>query len=138
MEYPTQMEHGAGEQPAAAHPDSQILTQIESIGLNMKGWLKFLGILNIVMGAFQALSIVGIIIAWVPIWMGVLLLQAGNKASQAKMLNNRRQLILMMDKLRLYFIIQGVIFLVMIVFAVVGIFMFGTFLEGVLENLPQY
>ena len=34
---------------------------------SMKGWLKFLGILTIIAGALQVLTIVGIVFAWLPI-----------------------------------------------------------------------
>jgi hypothetical protein len=48
-----------------------------------RGWLKFLGVLSIIGGIVQALSIVGIIIAWLPIWMGVLMFQAGSSIDAA-------------------------------------------------------
>ena len=40
------------------------------------GWIKFLGIAAIVYGVILILSIFGIILAWLPLWMGVLLFQA--------------------------------------------------------------
>lgn len=47
-----------------------------------KGWLKFLGILSIIGGALYALTIVGIIFAWMPIWLGVLMVKAGGRAGE--------------------------------------------------------
>ena len=38
-----------------------------------RGWMKFLGIVMVIAGIFTAITIVGIIIAWLPIWLGVLL-----------------------------------------------------------------
>jgi hypothetical protein len=111
-----------------AQPEShevQILNQIQQVSNNMTGWLKFLGIMNIISGALTALSLWGIIIAWLPIWLGILLLQAGNKISTARFGNNKRELVQMMDKLRLYFIIQGVLIIVSIALAIVGIVVFG-------------
>jgi len=35
---------------------------------DMNGWIKFLGIAAIILGGLYALTIVGIIIAWMPIW----------------------------------------------------------------------
>jgi len=45
-----------------------------------RGWLKFIGLLSLIYGIITALTIVGILIAWLPIWMGVLLFQAGSRA----------------------------------------------------------
>ncbi len=110
-------------QPATQ--EAQILNQIQQVSNNMTGWLKFLGIMNIISGALTALSLWGIIIAWLPIWLGILLLQAGNKISSAQFSNNRGELVQMMDKLRLYFIIQGVLIIVSIVLVIVGVAVFG-------------
>ena len=41
-------------------------------------WVKIVGFYLIVNGAATALSIVGLVIAWLPIWLGVLLLQFAN------------------------------------------------------------
>jgi hypothetical protein len=43
------------------------------------GWLKFLGILNIIAGVLYCLTIIGLIIGWLPIWIGISL----NKASDS-------------------------------------------------------
>ena len=48
-----------------------------------RGWMKLLGILNIIGGILIAITLVGIIIAWLPIWMGVILYQAGSASEQA-------------------------------------------------------
>lgn len=114
-----------------------ILNQLLHIGGNMTGWLKFLGIILIIMGAFVALSLVGIIIAWLPIWLGVLLLQAGNKGNTANMTQNPAELIPMMDKLRLFFVIYGILTIVYIAFAILGIIFFGTFFSTFMENIPE-
>jgi hypothetical protein len=114
-----------------------ILNQLVHIGGNMTGWLKFLGIILIIMGAFVALSLVGIIIAWLPIWLGVLLLQAGNRGSTANMTKNPAELIPMMDKLRLFFIIYGVLTIVYIALVILGIIFFGTFFSTFMESIPD-
>ncbi|HFE63880.1 MAG TPA: hypothetical protein ENK14_05620 [Caldithrix sp.] len=129
------MEQVAAQQQS---PESAILQQIEGISQNMNGWLKFLGIMNIIYGALSAISIIGILIAWLPIWLGVLLLQAGGKATNARLTNNPRELVAMMDKLRLYFVIQGILIIVMIAVALIGVFMFGSILTGLMHNLPEY
>ncbi len=123
----------------AATQDSQILERIEVISGNMNGWLKFLGIINIISGALTALSVVGIVIAWLPIWLGVLLLQAGTRITNAKLTNNRHELVTMMDKLRLYFVIQGILFIVFIAITIISFILFGSFLSQIMNTgFPQY
>jgi hypothetical protein len=57
--------------PSIAAPPDNCLIQVLSMPIyQARGWLKFLGVLSFIGGIFQALSIVGIVIAWLPIWMG--------------------------------------------------------------------
>ncbi len=76
------------------------------------GWMKFLGILSIISGALTALSLVGIIVAWLPIWLGVLLYQAGNLANSAFFLKDEAKFLQSISKIRLIFMIQGIIAIV--------------------------
>ena len=83
-----------------------------------RGWLKFLGVLSIIAGVGQALSIVGILIAWLPIWMGVLMFQAGSSIESAGQFGDRFAFLRSMSSLKTYFVLQGVLTLVGIVIAV--------------------
>ncbi len=124
--------------PGETTQEVEVLQRIQSVSMNMTGWLKFLGIINIISGALSALSIVGIVVAWLPIWLGVLLLQAGNRASNAAYSKDPRELVAMLDKLRLYFVIQGILFIIMIAFVVISIFAFGSFFSGVMSQFEQF
>jgi len=86
-----------------------------------KGWLLFLGILSIVQGAIAALTIIGIIIAWLPIWMGVILCQASSLINEAYTRDDPTALTNALSKIKLYFIIMGVMTLIGIAFAVIYI-----------------
>ena len=103
----------------AAAVERSVIEQMSVVAGQSKGWLKFLGVLSIVGGVISALTIVGILVAWLPIWMGVLLLQAGGQADSLLMTKDAGRLVTMMDKLRIYFVIQGVLAIVGI--AVVGL-----------------
>lgn len=46
--------------------------------LDVAGWSRFLGITLIVIGAFYCLTIIGAIVGWVPIWLGILMLKSGD------------------------------------------------------------
>ena len=114
------------------------LTQLKVSARSMAGWLKFLGIVNIISGAFTALSLVGIIIAWLPIWLGVVLIQAASKATNANMSDDPKELVEMMDKLRLYFIIQGVLIIVGIGTVIIGAIMFGAMFPMIMDSVDSY
>jgi hypothetical protein len=102
-----------------------ILRQILQTSSSMTGWLKFLGIINIISGALTALSLWGIIIAWLPIWLGILLLQASQRITNARFANSEGELVGMMEKLRLYFIIQGVLIIVSFAVGIIALVVFG-------------
>ena len=63
--------------PGAANP----LDIVEPL-YRAKVWLRILGIANIVIGAIYALTIIGIIVAWLPIWLGILATGAAAKIDQ--------------------------------------------------------
>ena len=131
------------EQTAAQEPSREIkiLQEILSVTGRMTGWLKFIGIVLIVYGAIYAITIVGIIFAWLPVWLGVILLQAASKADSAKVNRNAAELPLIMDKIRLFFVITGVVSIISIAMAImmlIAIFSFGSFLGPMLENMSQY
>lgn len=110
---------------------SRHLNEMAAVGENMVGWLKFLGVVNIIMGVFVALSIVGIIIAWLPIWLGVLLFQAGNQITEARISRNHYHLVTMMQKFKMYFMIQGILLLISLILGVIGFLSFGAALFGI-------
>ncbi len=114
--------------------ETMILEQIQRVSEGMTGWLKFLGIINIISGAFTALSIWGIVIAWLPIWLGILLLQASGRISTSRFSQNRADLVTMMDKLRLYFVIQGILIIVTIAMVIIAIVVFGSLIMKYLSG----
>lgn len=92
----------------------------------VKGWLKFIGIFSIVTGALCCISIVGIIIAWLYIWIGSLLVQSANRLNEG-FLNQQPWLMHEgLEKLKSVITIVGILmlisaalFAVMIVFYIV-------------------
>lgn len=84
------------------------------------GWLNFLGWFNIVVGILYALSIVFIIIAWLPIWIGICLKNAG-EALKAGYPNDSGQLYRASSNLATAIRIVGVLCIINIVFAVLNL-----------------
>ena len=91
-------------------------------------WLKFLGVMNIIQGIIAAMTIIGIIFAWLPIWMGVLLFRAGSSIESARMNGDKTLFILSQENLKTYFIINGVMTLMIVGFLLLLV-MGGTFLS---------
>ncbi len=90
----------------------KIVTQLSAPLYSAKGWMKFIGILLIVMGVMYALSIVGIIFAWIPIWLGILVTGAANKMDMAYRTGDKYSFIEAQKKVGLYFTIYGVLILI--------------------------
>ena len=101
-----------------------------------RGWLKFLGILSIIQGVLAALSIVGIILCWLPIWLGMLLLGSANRLEQAAQSGQVVVFVEAQRKLKTYFIINGVMTLVgLAAAAVILALAFAGIIGGGLEEM---
>jgi len=90
----------------------KIVQQVSAPLYSAKGWMKLIGILLIVVGVVYALSIVGIIFAWIPIWLGILVTGAANKIDLAHKSGDKYSFIEAQKKIGLYFTIYGVITLI--------------------------
>ncbi len=86
-----------------------------------RGWLKLIGILSIIGGVAQALTIVGILFAWLPIWMGVLLMQAASGAQNAQLTGQKYELIRSLGSLKTFFVLNGVLILLGIIFSLLAV-----------------
>jgi len=115
-----------------------VLVKLALSAKNMSVWAKFIGIVNIIAGALTAISIVGIIIAWLPIWMGVILFQAGSRADEAHASKRYDQLIPMMDKLRIYFLVQGILVIVGIAVMILSFIIFGASMFALFDQMNSY
>ena len=98
--------------PVTAQEDSRLIQELSAPIYQTRGWLKFLGVLSIIAGVGQALSIVGIIFAWLPIWMGVLMFQAGSSIDSAGQFGDKFAFLRSMGNLKTYFVLQGVLTLI--------------------------
>lgn len=94
---------------------------------NAKFWMKLMGVVMIVYGVLVVIFTfgIGLIIAWLPIWIGVLLFQSANAIDAAYNQGDQDAAIRAMDKLKLYFIINGVLLLIGIILGVIAFMMGG-------------
>ena len=98
------------------------------------GWMKFIGIMFIIQGAITALTIVGILIAWLPIWIGVLLLQSAGAAQRSQMQDDANALIEALSRLKTYFVIQGVLYLVGLALMIIYFVFFGAMVAAAIHG----
>jgi len=103
--------------PMPAPQDNPMVRELSNPIYQARGWLKFLGVISIIGGIVQALSIVGIIIAWLPIWMGVLMFQAGSSIDTAGQAGDKFAFLNSLGSLKTYFVLQGVLSLIGIIIA---------------------
>lgn len=82
-----------------------------------KGWIQLVGIVCILHGVFMALSLVGIILCWLPIWLGLTLMSAAKNIRVAAELDNQEYMYLALDKIGLYFKIMGILIVIGLVIA---------------------
>ncbi|MCS7009795.1 MAG: DUF5362 domain-containing protein [Anaerolineales bacterium] len=101
--------------PSSSPEESQLVRELSQPIYQAKGWLKFLGILSIIGGITQALTIVGILIAWLPIWLGVLMYQAGSNIESAAQAGDKFSFLRSLGNLKTYFVLQGVLILISII-----------------------
>lgn len=101
-----------------APQDTRMVQELSVPIYQARGWLKFLGVLSIIGGVGQALTIVGILVAWLPIWMGVLMFQAGSSIDSASQFGDKFAFLRSLGSLKTYFVLQGVLTLIGIILAV--------------------
>jgi len=104
-----------------------------------RNWLKLIGIILIVYGGLVAISLIGLIVAWLPIWIGIICFQAGRKIEIAYMVRDKISLINAQKKLANFFTIYGILILIglaMGLLFMVLLFSFG--FPGNFEELNDY
>lgn len=102
-------------------PENQVIRAVSSPLAEAAGWMKFLGILSIIGGASQMLSLVGILWGWLPLWMGILLFQSASSVESARLTGDYHALASAMSNLKTYFLINGVLTLLAILFSILTI-----------------
>ncbi len=112
-------------QPApAATPSEQLVKQLCNNVAKSATWMKLLGVLNIINGVFLAVSIFGILICWLPIWVGVILFKAAGNAEAASS-GEPGRLLEYVQKMNRFFLISGIVALFWLIIALIFFFVFG-------------
>ena len=80
--------------------------------IEVTAWMKFVGVVNIVIGAISVLTVIGILWGWAPIWLGYLLFSAASRIRAYDELDSDADLELAFDKLGLLFKLYGIFTLI--------------------------
>ncbi len=110
---------------------------VQSISLPLyesKGWIKFLGVIFIIYGIISILTIVGALIGWLPLWIGIVLNKAAKAADSAHVTGSADTLREALLKLKTFFTIYGVLVLIGLILIVIWGFVMlatgGALLQG--------
>jgi len=85
-----------------------------------KFWMQLVGVMMIIYGVALVITLIGILIAWLPIWMGVMLFQSAGQIEKAHMSNDEQAMLTSLAKLKTYFTITGVLTLIGLIVGLVG------------------
>ena len=110
-------------QPASGAAE-QLLGQLRGSVASSATWMKLLGVLMIIDGIFMIVTIIGILVCWLPIWLGVILFKAAGDAEAAQR-GASQMLVGYVQKMNRFFLISGILALIWLVFFLIIIFMVG-------------
>ena len=105
--------------------EKALIQEISFPTYQAKGWMKLIGVMSIIYGALMILSLWGILVCWLPIWMGVLLIQASNLINNARVTGDKIRLMESLSKIKTYFIVTGVLVLIGLIVLGIILFIFG-------------
>ncbi|MBN1693848.1 hypothetical protein JW879_00425 [candidate division WOR-3 bacterium] len=109
--------------------DSVTEEKVITSSKDMNGWIKFLAIFSIAIGALYALSIFGIIIAWMPIWLGIILLKASKNCREVAD-GKVESLGDTFNSLKTFFILTGIFTIISTALSVIWFIIFGIAMVG--------
>lgn len=119
------------------HRAAPVSAGVTEILYRAKGWMRLLGILSILSGIIQAISIAGLIIAWLPLWVGILLNSAATQITIAHEQSDEMALANALENLRKYFKILGVLAVLSMVIMVLGGILFATVFAGTVRQFTH-
>jgi len=118
----------------ASAGSNDIVKRLASVLATGSGWMKFLAVLMYIYGGFCVLTISGIIFAWIPIWLGVVLWGGASRATQASYSGSESDLAIALDKVRFFFKLYGILFIVGFVFMML---MFVLFSAAIINGIQH-
>lgn len=94
------------------YDQDKLLRKLQNTGAGMRRWLRFAGVGFVLIALPYAATGYGLLIAWVPAWLGVILFQAAGRAGG----NDGGHLVDFLERLRLFFLVFSVLLTALFVF----------------------
>ena len=104
--------------PLPASTGMSLIRYLDEPLWRAKGWMQLMGILFILNGAMMVLSIWGIVLCWLPIWLGLTLMAAAKNVRTAAELDNQEYLRVALEKIGLFFKINGILVIIGLVLGI--------------------
>ena len=105
-------------------PSEELVKRLCETAVSSSSWMKFLGVLLIINGVMVACTGFGLLICWLPIWLGVILFRAAGDAEIASK-GAAVKLVDFLEKLNRFFLIEGILALIGLVISLIFIFVIG-------------
>ncbi len=105
-------------QPLCVSTEMSLVRYLDEPLRRARGWIQLLGILFILQGVVTALSLWGIVLCWLPIWLGLTLVSAAKNIRGAAEFNDEKCMRLALEKIGLFFKINGVLVVIGLVFGI--------------------
>jgi uncharacterized membrane protein HdeD (DUF308 family) len=105
---------------------------------NAKGWMKLIGVMSIIYGIILIATVVGIVVCWLPIWIGVLLIKSGNSIEVAQSAGDKQKFFESLTKIKTYFTITGVLTLIGLIVIGISLIVTGGSFIGALSSFSNY
>ena len=115
----------------------KLLKELATPLFTAQRWIKLFGWMMIGNGILTIFSGWGILICWLPIWMGVLLLKAGSAMAVAGRTGDRAQFLAAQEKLKTFFTVNGILMLVGIILTTIMMLVFGGIVMKMMPMLME-
>ena len=87
-------------------------------------WIRILGFAAMIIGVLYCLSIIGLIIGWLPIWLGVILLRTSKSIDSVVADESEQAAFELVSQIALFFKIVGIAALILFVVVLLGLVVF--------------
>ncbi len=115
--------------------EKELVQQLSLPIYEAKGWMKLLGVVLILNGVVAVFTLVGILICWLPIWLGILLFKSASLIETAQVSGEKTMLLESLRKIRTYFTINGILMLIVLIGMGVGMLVAGGAMFAVLDQM---
>lgn len=94
-------------------------------------WMKWLGVFLILIGVIYCITIIGLIIGWLPLWLGLLVYQSASRLQELEVTNDEASAVEVITKLATYFKVSGITVCVVVAFyAIIAVVILWGFIAG--------